>query len=103
MNAKSEFLEFIKDKSNVKCVFIEYGGSIIDNGTPIILKMDYYSDDWTEFVNKLDFEYYDGYGGQELFGTIWFDDGTWADRGEYDGSEWWDYHTCPKIINECYK
>lgn len=38
-----------------------------------------------------------GYGGQELFGTLWFSDGTWADRGEYDGSEWWEHRKRPAI------
>ncbi len=40
-------------------------------------------------------EYDDGYGGQRLDGIIVFKDGTWLSRGEYDGSEWWDYNTIP--------
>ncbi len=44
--------------------------------------------------------YYDGFGGQELFGTVWMDNGEWITRGEYDGSEWWDYHRVPEIPNE---
>ena len=54
-------------------------------------------------IARLDFEYDNGYGGQELFGTVVFKDGSWLDRGEYDGSEWWDYHRCPSyddIIEE---
>ena len=39
----------------------------------------------------LDFEYDNGYGSQELFGEIIFKDGSWLERGEYDGSEWWSY------------
>ena len=46
---------------------------------------------------SLDFTYDDGFGGQQLDGQIWFKDGTWADRGEYDGSEWWQYHKCPQV------
>lgn len=46
---------------------------------------------------SLDFEYDNGYGGQELFGIIVFTDGTWLTRGEYDGSEWWAYHACPTM------
>ena len=38
------------------------------------------------FLNDLNFEYDSGYGGQELYGTVWFKDNTWAGRGEYDGS-----------------
>ena len=45
----------------------------------------------------LDFEYDNGYGGQVLHGTIWMDDDTWVDRGEYDGSEWWKWNFLPDI------
>jgi hypothetical protein len=41
--------------------------------------------------------YYNGYGSQELFGIIWYVDGSWSERVEYDGSEWWGYRSCPKI------
>jgi hypothetical protein len=44
--------------------------------------------------------YYSGYGGQELFGTVWMDNGEYITRGEYDGSEWWNYHRVPEIPNE---
>lgn len=50
-----------------------------------------------QFLDKIDFMYDSGYGGQELFGTIWYKDGTWSERGEYDGSEWWHYQMCPEI------
>ena len=39
--------------------------------------------------------YYDGYGGQELFGKVWLKEGIWLERGEYDGSEWWRVHRYP--------
>jgi hypothetical protein len=44
---------------------------------------------------SLDFDYDDGYGGQEIFGCVVFKDNTWLSRGEYDGSEWWEYNKCP--------
>jgi hypothetical protein len=43
----------------------------------------------------LDFTYDAGYGGQELFGFVVFEDGTWLERGEYDGSEWWEHKQTP--------
>jgi hypothetical protein len=49
-----------------------------------------------DFHEKFNVEYSDGYGGQQLFGTIWMLDGTWWTRGEYDGSEWWQHHVCPE-------
>lgn len=51
-----------------------------------------YSDkDYEEFLNKIDHEYSNSYGIQHLFGYIWYSDGTWSERYEYDGSEMWDY------------
>ena len=41
--------------------------------------------------------YDEGYGAQKLFGTVWLKNGDWMTRGEYDGSEWWEYHTMPDI------
>jgi len=42
-------------------------------------------------------QYDRGHGLQEIFGTVWFEDSTWATRGEYDGSEWWEVHEIPEI------
>ena len=47
----------------------------------------------------LDFDYDNGYGGQNLFGCIWYGDGTWSHREEYDGSEWWQYMKCPSQVD----
>ena len=49
-----------------------------------------------QFDVFMDREYDDGYGSQELFGTLWLSDDSWAERGEYDGSEWWAIRSCPK-------
>ena len=50
-----------------------------------------------EELDKLDFAYDRGYCCQELFGEVLFNDGTWLSRGEYDGSEWWDYNIAPTV------
>jgi hypothetical protein len=42
-----------------------------------------------DVIDKLDFSYDNGPGGQEMFGYIWYKDGTWSEREEYDGLEWW--------------
>lgn len=62
-----------------------------------ILKVGYTEEEYNKFLNDLDFEYDNGYGGQVLHGTIWMDDETWIDRGEYDGSEWWQWNFLPDI------
>lgn len=47
-----------------------------------------------EFDKYSDFEYDSGYGAvkiaQDLI--IYFYDNTYIKRGEYDGSEWWEYN-----------
>jgi len=48
---------------------------------------------WLSKMNEIN--YYQGYGAQQLFGTIWLRNGLWMTRGEYDGSEWWDLHKRP--------
>jgi hypothetical protein len=67
----------------------------------------FYNRDWdtTEDIEgtlqqvlpRLNFVYNNGYGCQEIVGTIWYTDGTWSTRGEYDGSEWWEHHVCPQL------
>jgi hypothetical protein len=40
-----------------------------------------------------------GYGSQEVAMdlVIVFKDGSWLERQEYDGSEWWAYKRCPNM------
>lgn len=54
---------------------------------------------WEEFTKLADFEYDPSYGAAEIPQDfiIVFDDGSYMERGEYDGSEWWNYHTTPAV------
>lgn len=100
MNAKVELLKRLKDVPHkVKCAKIskEVWGKDIK---PSLLKCNYTDEDWDKFLNSLDFNYNCGYGGQELYGTVWFENGTWLSRGEYDGSEWWEFNETPDIPEE---
>lgn len=51
---------------------------------------------WEKFTKITDLVYDSGFGGQEVatdlvvVGVSW-----WLDRREYDGSEWWDFHSLP--------
>jgi hypothetical protein len=92
INAKSEFLATVRDKA-VKCVDIDR----YSDGTKSILKIGHTEEEYQSFLATLDFEYNAGYGWQEVYGIIWFEDGTWMTRWEYDGSEGWEYHTVPEI------
>ena len=85
MNAQRELLDFIQDKPEVVCLTfaqdVNYQEGPYTTGT------------LEEILPLLDFEYDAGFGSQKLYGTIWFADGSWATRGEYDGSEWWKHQT----------
>lgn len=56
-----------------------------------------YALSWEEFTQISQVVYDSGYGGQEIatdlvvVGEDW-----WLERGEYDGSEWWEFKTTPK-------
>ena len=67
------------------------------NANIVILKENWNNDDWLTFLEQLDFDYDDGYGQQEIMGCVWFTDGSWLERGEYDGLEWWEFKQIPAI------
>lgn len=102
-NAKEEFFECIsKHSSPVKCAHIMH--EVYWNTSTrreVYLPIGATTDQIRQFTNSLDFEYDNGYGSQELYGNIWFEDGAWADRREYDGSEWWEIQIAPIIPLEC--
>ena len=122
-NAKTEFLNHINSKQKVLCAKIFYQffegfekqkQAIVQNGDNygddeeiieriFILTTGYTQDDWNEFLSKLDFMYDSGWGSQQIFATIWYVDGTWSDRGEYDGSEWYQHHVCPEIPEDVFR
>lgn len=113
-NAKEELMEKLNTLKNI------YGADIIcanithatvesyftqddqeDVETPAIkLKQGHTEAEFDEFLSKLDFEYDAGYGAQYVFGYVWLTNGVWMERGEYDGSEWWEWHKYPKIPDE---
>ena len=98
-NAKNEILELIVDKE-IKCAIVTKLEVFGINNKIVLLKNGYSKLDYEKFLNELNFNYDCGYGGQELFGTVWFEDGSWAERGEYDGAEWWEIKSLPIIPDE---
>ena len=54
---------------------------------------------WDEFKILADFTYDAGFGGAEINEDlkVIFKDGSWLERHEYDGSEWWEYKKTPKM------
>lgn len=101
MNAKQELIENLnKAGSKMKCAAISYRTRDHFDNADINLKVNYTEYEYFTFMARLNFEYNAGYGAQELFGTVWLEDGTWLSRGEYDGSEWWEHNKLPDIPQE---
>ena len=113
MNAKQEILTAVgiiipeetktplEKSPHIKCATIERdsGGHFYN----VNLKVDWTDEEFKTFLDQMDFEYDSGYGVQELFGIIWLTDGTWLERSEYDGSEWWSHKSLPKIPDHLIK
>lgn len=88
---------------NIKFAYVEC------RGTVLFLESERDKEDEKRFIEELEkINYYRGYGTQELFGVIVFNDGTWFSRWEYDGSEGWEFNqipseeTCKKNFPEIY-
>ena len=60
-----------------------------------------YKTTWEDFKKNADVDYESGFGSSKVaedllvVGEKW-----WLERGEYDGSEWWDYKEMPKEPTE---
>ena len=58
--------------------------------------------DWKTFADAArHIEYDSGFGAQKIEPSlaVVFKDGTWLERAEYDGAEWWEYKMCPVDTN----
>lgn len=100
INAKDELIKAVVAVSRIKCATISYNPRYDSTYSPINLRLGHSKHELNTFLSSIDFEYDNGYGCQELCGTVWLNDNTWLERGEYDGSEWWDHHVCPNIPEE---
>ena len=57
---------------------------------------------WEDFAKLADRKYDEGFGCAEVEDVmIIFKDGSWLERYEYDGSEWWEYKKIPVIPSNC--
>ena len=92
-NAKEEFLRVTKHY-NIIGANIQFD---LDEVISMKLKPLYTQEEYKLFLDFLDREYDSGYGGQQLYGIIYCEDGVWIDRGEYDGQEWWNVNKYPNL------
>lgn len=96
-NIKQELLEHVGDISNVKAVQLKLIQRTAHLQAVLLFHLpEHYSEeDLAHFLRDIDTTYDDGYGWQELFGFIWWKDGTWSSRYEYDGRESWVHNEVP--------
>lgn len=86
MNLLTETIEKIKDS-----------GKKIDDVLWVGSSDGEYAITWNKFAEISNREYDSGFGANEVnsslvvVGKNW-----WLERGEYDGSEWWEYKELPK-------
>lgn len=100
INAKEE-LQTLLDKLKqqqltVVCAEITYE-DYGDSRAAIRLPLAHTEEELEQFFKQLDFRYYNGFGTQCLYGTVWLTYGTWLSRWEYDGSEGWQLNKQPII------
>lgn len=70
--------------------FVVSGGRWLDRGDKLQLGS------WDDFAKLADIKYDSGYGSAEINTTLKIvGDNWWLERGEYDGSEWWEFKTIP--------
>lgn len=96
MNARQELEGALRGRAEMLCATISHGSH-----GEFRLPVGYTEKMLDVFMESLDFNYDNRYGGQELYGTVWLKDGkSWLERGEYDGSEWWNFKRTPEIPGE---
>ena len=103
-NARDELIQHIKQRT-IKCATIgqEEDSYRLEPGEKayrVLLPVGHTPKQYAQFLEQLNFIYDSGFGGQNLYGTVWYTDGSWSERGEYDGSEWWDHRELPAIPEE---
>ena len=96
MNAKQEFLEQVNNRGLI-CAELQLGEYELDNSSSFLLKLNHTKAELQTFLESINFNYDDGYGGQNLFGFIWHTGASWSERFEYDGAENWDFKEIPTI------
>ena len=104
VNAKEELLKWVngnhllnKTPKTIKWARIYRYYNRDDDTDYIVLTPDHTEEEYKMFLECLDFWYDDGYGMQEVDGTVMFTDNTWLYRHEYDGAECWRMASVPEF------
>ncbi len=112
INAREEFevaLRVPGEDLEVLCAWVAFRTWVADLGdnylfedaVKICLKPGHTPAEYEEFLSKIDQNYNNGFGAQELFGKIWLTNGEWIKRREDKASENWERVVRPHIPEEC--
>ena len=97
MNAKIELLELLRvSPEGTVLTYADVYFQVNFEDQPSIIYRET-EGGFEQFLEKLNKDYDAGYGTQELWGTLWLSDGSWAERSEYDGSENWVIKVRPTV------
>lgn len=98
INLKKETLSFISgNKKKLICATVTRSSK---KSSTFLLPLKSTKEVVKQFFTSLNFDYDNGYGFQEVYGILWFKDGSWAKRVNYNGSEWWQLYELPSIPKE---
>lgn len=106
MNAKKELLQVLKNKT-IKCAVIYLKTRTCKKR--IDLPINYTEAQYQEFLQKLDFEYFNEryYDGDRINGTIWLmsdkGENKWLTRIEHGFYDYWKIDSAPKISRNLFK
>jgi hypothetical protein len=98
-NARDELIEALGERT-ILCARLTRCDEKWDFIPLAQLAVGYTDGDAIRFMQALDFTYDSGFGHQYIDGTVWLTDGSWLERKEYDGSEWWTRKSLPTIPDE---
>jgi len=104
-NAKEEIVKHIEGRKviyvDIEIVSMEFDRDIDDLNDPEQSPLSWVpktiQGKLEDVLPLLDFQYDNGFGYQEIYGTIWYADGTWSERESYDGNERWIHRVCPAL------
>lgn len=106
MNATVELLAHIEDRK-IKAAkvwwdeFYRHSYSeedvLMNNSFIHTLYPGYSRQEYKDFMSFLNREYPHIGSWQYLYGTIWYEDGTWSSRDQNNGFEWWTHNKTPQL------
>lgn len=94
MNAKQEFINVVQTTGSV---VIAACLAYFDNEGDSRTFMFGVGDNYQDFMNRLNFDYDSENGTQQLYGVVWFSDGSWAERETEGDEEFWVHRKAPTI------